>query len=76
MPLGTRYEVIGVLIRSELGLAQRAGPCPEVDGGGTWRLEVPWRRTSHLIDERVRVSGTRVDFDVLVASSITPLFAS
>lgn len=35
MPLGTRCEVIGVLIRNELGLAL------EVDGGGAWRLEVP-----------------------------------
>lgn len=45
------------------------------DGGGRWRLDVGlvlgWRARK-LVGRRVRVEGTRIDFDVLAAHKIAP----
>lgn len=45
------------------------------DGGGRWRLDVGlvlgWRARK-LVGRRVRVKGTRIDFDVLASQKIAP----
>ena len=64
MPRGTPHEVVGLLMKAGRSLTL------EIDGGGSWRLEAPWRRTSHLLGRRVRVVGIRDGFDLLAVQSI------
>ncbi len=45
----------------------------ELDGGGAWRLEAPWRRTTHLLGRRERVVGIRDGFDLLAVQAIEGL---
>jgi hypothetical protein len=42
-----------------------------VDDGGEWRLDVSGRY-HHLLGRRVRVSGTRSEFDMLDVKRIEP----
>ena len=39
------------------------------DGGGTWRLDAP-RKANGLTGQRVRMTGTRADFDLLDVTHI------
>jgi len=62
MPHGTVHDETGWLNGDGRSFALRR------DEGGTWRLELGIRRTRRaksLLGCRVRVVGTRVDFDVL-----------
>nr|WP_256213461.1 DUF5818 domain-containing protein [Sphingobium sp. YR768] len=49
------------------------GPYPvlRVDDGGEWRLDISGRH-HHLLGRRVRVSGTRSEFDMLDVKCIEP----
>jgi hypothetical protein len=62
----TAAQATGVL------LLERGMPLLAMDGGGRWRLEstVKFR---HLSGRRVSITGTRIDFDVLDISTITPV---
>jgi hypothetical protein len=42
-----------------------------VDDGGEWRLDISGRH-HHLLGRRVRVSGTRSEFDMLDVKRIEP----
>lgn len=63
MPMGTRHEIVGLLLedRSELVV--------EVDGGGTWRIDAGWR-ARRLLGQRVKVVGVRDGFDLLAVETI------
>lgn len=63
MPMGTRHEVVGMLLESRSGLVL------EIDGGGTWRLEAG-RRAKRLLGHRVQVVGVRDGFDLLAVERI------
>ncbi|RHW18229.1 hypothetical protein D1610_07045 [Sphingomonas gilva] len=58
MPVGKRYRLTGLLLNSRRGLVL------EVDGGGTWLLDVG-RKAKPLIGQRVTVEGARSGFDLL-----------
>ena len=64
MSRGTVYDVTGHLNRGEAML-----PILRVDGGGTWRLDTAHSLTA-LYGKRVRVVGTRADFDLLDVRTI------
>lgn len=36
----------------------------QIEGGGCWRLEAP-RKLKAMLGQRVRIEGSRVDFDVI-----------
>lgn len=67
MPIGSRHAEIGWLNDDQGELVLRR------DGGGRWRLDVGlltgWRARK-LVGRRVKVEGTRIDFDVLAARKI------
>jgi Protein of unknown function (DUF5818) len=65
MPRGTRHELAGMLLGD--------GPYPvlRVADGGEWRLDCT-RSCRHLLGRRVRVVGTRSDFDMLDVERIEP----
>ena len=63
MPLGTRHELIGLL------LEDRGSLVLDVDDGGTWRLDAG-RGARRLLGERVRVEGVRDGFDLLAVERI------
>jgi hypothetical protein len=65
MPRGSKHELTGILLGN--------GPCPvlRVDDGGEWRLDISGRH-HHLLGCRVRVSGTRSEFDMLDVNRIEP----
>jgi len=65
MPRGTRHDLIGILLGD--------GPYPvlRVADGGEWRLDCT-RSCRHFLGQRVRVVGTRSDFDMLDVEWIEP----
>lgn len=63
MPLGTRHELIGLLLEHHGGLVL------DVEDGGTWRLDVE-RGARRLLGQRVRVEGIRDGFDLLAVKRI------
>ncbi|QJR05843.1 hypothetical protein HH800_26785 (plasmid) [Sphingobium yanoikuyae] len=65
MPRGTRHELVDMLLGD--------GPYPvlRVADGGEWRLDCT-RSCRHLLGRRVRVVGTRSDFDMLDVERIEP----
>ncbi|AYO78921.1 MULTISPECIES: DUF5818 domain-containing protein [Sphingobium] len=65
MPRGTRHELIGILLGGD------PYPVLRVADGGEWRLDCP-RSCRHLIGQKVRVVGTRSDFDMLDVEQIEP----
>lgn len=65
MPLGTRHELIGILLGGDPYTVL------SVADGGEWRLDCP-RSCRHLIGQKVRVVGTRSDFDMLDVERIEP----
>ena len=65
MPMGSRHEEMGLLRWDRGGLILLR------DEGGRWRLEAG-RRAEKLVGQRVRIVGTRVEFDVLAVSKIEP----
>ncbi|PHQ63640.1 MAG: hypothetical protein COC10_05110 [Sphingobium sp.] len=65
MPRGTQHELVGVLLAGDVY------PILRVDDGGEWRLDVG-RRYRHLLGSRVRVRGTRAEFDMLDVEQIGP----
>jgi len=65
MPRGAAHEETGILLDGGVY------PILKIDGGGQWRLD-PSCRYRHLIGQRVRVFGTRADFDVLDVKRIEP----
>lgn len=64
MPRGTQHDETGTLAIERGQLVLRR------DDGGTWRLDAP-RRAHALIGQRVRVIGTRADFDLLEVATVT-----
>lgn len=65
MSRGTRHELVGVLLDGELF------PTLRVPDGGQWRLDLPGRYR-HLVGQRVRVIGSRGEFDMLDVERIMP----
>ena len=63
MPMGTRHEVVGLLLEDRGQLAL------DVEGGGTWRLDAGWK-ARRLLGRRVRVTGIRDGFDLLAVETI------
>jgi hypothetical protein len=66
MPRGARYDLEGLL------LAGNVYPVLRIDGGGQWRLDLPWRYHK-LIGRRVRVTGARSEFDMLDVTEVTAI---
>lgn len=69
VPRGSRHHETGILNDHGQGYALRR------DGGGTWRLDVsPDERhvADALVGKRVRVLGTRADFDLLDVLTLEP----
>lgn len=64
MPLGTRYELEGLLLRRDGQLVLR------VDDGGTWRLDAPFG-AEQLVGARASVAGLRAGFDLLEVVSLS-----
>lgn len=58
MPLGSRHEEVGVVLRRGGGLVLVG------DDGGVWRLDVP-SGLRDLAGRRVTIAGVRVGFDHL-----------
>lgn len=65
MARGSNHEETGILLEFEVY------PVLRTDGGGQWRLD-PSCRYRHLVGQRVRVFGTRADFDILDVKRIEP----
>ena len=65
MPIGSREEVTGLLLRDGFFYALR------MPGGGTWRLDAG-RKADRLVGQRVTVVGIRSGFDLLDVQSIRP----
>ena len=58
MPRGSRHELTGLL------LGEGLYPVLRVTDGGEWRLDIRGRY-KHLLGRRVRVIGSRADFNLL-----------
>lgn len=65
MPRGTNHEETGILLKAGVY------PVLRMDSGGQWRLD-PSCRYRYLVGQRVRVFGTRADYDVLDVKRIEP----
>lgn len=66
MPMWTPQDECGLLL-------EHAGqPVLQRDDGGTWRLEFN-RRYRHFLGRRVRVTGSRDEFDLIAVKAIVPL---
>ncbi|WP_394440577.1 DUF5818 domain-containing protein [Sphingobium naphthae] len=65
MPRGSQYELTGILLENGLY------PVLRMEDGGEWRLDISGRH-HHLLGRRVRVSGTRSEFDMLDVKRIEP----
>ncbi|TKV41080.1 MULTISPECIES: DUF5818 domain-containing protein [Sphingobium] len=65
MPRGTRHELFGILLGGDPYTVLR------VSDGGEWRLDCPGS-CRHLLGQKVRVVGTRSDFDMLDVEQIEP----
>ncbi|WP_394437583.1 DUF5818 domain-containing protein [Sphingobium naphthae] len=65
MPRGALHEEEGIL------LDQGIYPVLKIDEGGRWRLDTSCRYR-HLVGQRVRVVGVRVDFDMLDVRRVDP----
>ncbi len=65
MPMGSQHTVTGLL------LTDHKRPVVEVDGGGTWRLEID-HDARRFLGRRVTIEGIRVSFDVLDVTSVRP----
>ena len=66
MPRDSQHEETGQLAIERAQLVLRR------DKGGAWRLDAP-RKAWKLVGQRVRVTGTRADFDLLEITEITGL---
>jgi Protein of unknown function (DUF5818) len=66
MPRGTRHMLDGLL------LAGHTYPVLRADGGGEWQLDLPVRLRK-FIGRRVRVTGTRSEFDMLDVTEVTAI---
>ncbi len=66
MPLGSKHDETGWLQDSGGQLQLRR------DAGGTWRLDAP-AAARRLVGARVRVNGTRGEFDLLDVARIEAL---
>lgn len=67
MPMGTRHDVVGILLQSHEDFVL------EVIGGGTWRLDCGWRnrcKMHKMVGQRARITGVRVGFDILDVETI------
>ena len=67
MPLGTRQNETGLLNARDSDFSLRR------DGGGVWRLDCnpSLLTTAHsLVGKRVRVAGTRAEFDLIDVDSL------
>ena len=66
MPRGSHHDETGLLLedRGQLSLS--------CDAGGTWRLDAA-HAARRLLGQRVRVVGTRTEFDMLDVTKIAPL---
>lgn len=58
MPRGSQHELIGLL------LGEEPYPILRMADGGEWRLDMSGRY-QHLLGRRVRIVGTRSEFDML-----------
>ncbi len=65
MPKGTHHDLKGLL------LAGTPYPVLRMDDGGEWQLELV-QRHRHLFGTRVRLSGTRDEFDLIAVDRISP----
>ena len=63
MPRGSRHDETGLLLEDRGQLALKR------DAGGTWRLDAP-HSAERLTGRRVRVVGTRAEFDLLDVATI------
>ena len=63
MPRGSHHDETGVLFED------RGQLCLSRDAGGTWRLDAP-TAAKRLTGRRVRVVGTRAEFDLLDVTKI------
>lgn len=63
MHRGSRHDLTGILLENG------CYPILRVAGGGEWRLDVSGRHR-HLLGKRVRVLGTRAEFDLLDVARI------
>lgn len=63
MPRGSHHVLTGILWEGHLL------PILRVDDGGEWRLDVSGQHRQ-LLGRRVRVEGTRTDFDILWVDNI------
>lgn len=67
MPMGKRYEEVGLLLKGN----RHASLDLQLDGGGgVWRLDAD-AAACRLIGQRVRVVGIRSDFDLLDVESVS-----
>lgn len=64
LPRGTHHVVEGLLVaEGPVGLSLR------VDGGGTWQID-GGASVRKMVNQRVRVEGTRSGFDMLDVATI------
>ena len=66
MSIGSHHVETGLLVRDGHMLVLKR------DEGGRWRID-PDRKSEKLVGERVRIKGTRVDFDILHVATIERL---
>jgi len=60
MPLGSEHRLTGILLNTTNGFSL------DVDGGGSWRLDLrDDRKARRLLGLRVVVNGRRSGFDLL-----------
>jgi Protein of unknown function (DUF5818) len=66
MPRGSTHIIEGLLLGGDVY------PILRPDGGGQWRLDLPWRYRK-MVNRRVRVEGIRSEFDMLDVTRLTAL---